>query len=337
VKHRPSTRNVARRVAFLAACGAGLYVVVPALLAAVGQWRSLSHLNWPFVALSLLCEVVSFVCIWQLDRIALHTKAWFPVITTQLTSFAVGHVLPGGGAAAAAVATSMLCRAGVATRDSAVAALSTSNFLQLGATLALPVLALPAIIGGAPVNHSLATAATLGAVLFALQVAAGIIAFATDEPIRDVGRALQWLLNKTVRRHDHVSHLPEQLLAQRDAVRATLGSSWQAAIAAAAGSTLFDYFALLAALRAVGADPRPSLVILAYAVAKVLTMIPLTPGGLGFVEGGLVGTLKLAGVPAGDALAATLVYRTVSYWLPLAAGGVAYVLFRRRYPAAQGL
>jgi uncharacterized protein (TIRG00374 family) len=55
------------------------------------------------------------------------------------------------------------------------------------------------------------------------------------------------------------------------------------------------------------------------------------PGGLGFVEAGLVGTLTLAGVPGHDALAATLLYRLVSYWLPIPVGGVAYLLFRRRY------
>jgi len=60
-------------------------------------------------------------------------------------------------------------------------------------------------------------------------------------------------------------------------------------------------------------------------------LIPLTPGGLGFVEAGLVGTLTLAGVPAHDALTATLLYRLVAYWLPLPAGGIAYVLFRLRY------
>jgi hypothetical protein len=59
-------------------------------------------------------------------------------------------------------------------------------------------------------------------------------------------------------------------------------------------------------------------------------LIPLTPGGLGFVEAGLVGTLKLAGVAASAALAATLLYRIVSFWLPLPAAGVAYALFHRR-------
>jgi uncharacterized protein (TIRG00374 family) len=63
----------------------------------------------------------------------------------------------------------------------------------------------------------------------------------------------------------------------------------------------------------------------------LLALIPFTPGGIGFVEAGLVGTLTVAGVPAHDALTATLLYRLVAYWLPLPVGGVAYVLFRRRY------
>jgi hypothetical protein len=50
-----------------------------------------------------------------------------------------------------------------------------------------------------------------------------------------------------------------------------------------------------------------------------------------FAEAGLVGTLTLAGVPGPQALTATLLYRLAAYWLPIPAGGVAYLLFRRRY------
>ena len=46
--------------------------------------------------------------------------------------------------------------------------------------------------------------------------------------------------------------------------------------------------------------------MLAYTAAELLALLPFTPGGLGFVEAALVGTLTLAGVPGGDALAATL-------------------------------
>jgi hypothetical protein len=125
--------------------------------------------------------------------------------------------------------------------------------------------------------------------------------------------------------------LPQTLLEARDFIAHTIGAQWQRAVLAAAGSTLLDYFALLCALRAVGASPQPSLVLLAYASAQLLALIPFTPGGVGFVEAGLVGTLTLAGVSGTDALAATLLYRLVSYWLPLPAGALAYVLFRRRY------
>ena len=88
---------------------------------------------------------------------------------------------------------------------------------------------------------------------------------------------------------------------------------------------------LLAALRATGAGPRPSLVLLAYAAAGILALFPITPGGLGVVEASLSGLLILADVRPGSAVLATLAYRIASYWLPLLGGPPAYLLFRHRY------
>ena len=76
----------------------------------------------------------------------------------------------------------------------------------------------------------------------------------------------------------------------------------------------------LAALRATGTHPRHALVLLAYAAANIIELVPVTPGGLGLVEASLGGLLVLAGVHGGDALLATLAYRLASYWLPLCAG-----------------
>jgi uncharacterized protein (TIRG00374 family) len=319
-----------RPVAFLALGGIALYILLPSLLAVFGSWRSLSQLDWRFTALTLGCEAASFVCLWELDRIALRTRAWLPVIAAQLTGSAAGRVIPGGGATATAVSASVLRQTGIDTSQAA-AAFVTSTLLQLATTFALPVLALPAIVGGTQVDRSLATAAYLGAAVFVLLLAAGAAVLGTDRPLALVGRVAQWLLNKTVRRHKPVTDLPQTLLAARDFVRTTLGGRWKAALLAAVGNTGFDYLALLAALRAVGATPRPALVLLAYTAAKVLALVPASPGGLGFVEAGLVGTLRLAAVPTGDALTATLLYRIVAFWLPIPAGGIAYVLFRRRY------
>ena len=320
----------ARTALLLAFTGISLYVFLPSLLAVASSWRALEHVEWPFALLVLACEAASFVSLWELDRIALRTRAWFPVAAAQLSGNVAGRILPGGGATATAFTVSMLRRVGIDSGE-ATAAFGTSSLLQLSTTLALPILALPAILAGAPVSHDLATAAYLGIAVLAALLGAATAAFLFDEPLERAGRAAQWLLNHTVRRRHPVSGLPQELITDRDFVRSTVGERWRAATLAAAGNTCFDYLALLCALHAVGASPRPSLVVLAYVAAELLALIPLTPGGLGFVEAGLVGTLTLAGVHPNDALTATLLYRLVAYWLPLPIGGIAYVLFRLRY------
>jgi len=55
----------------LALGGVALYVLLPSLLAVFDSWRSLSHLDLPYAVLVLLAEVASFVCLWELGRIAL--------------------------------------------------------------------------------------------------------------------------------------------------------------------------------------------------------------------------------------------------------------------------
>jgi uncharacterized protein (TIRG00374 family) len=137
------------------------------------------------------------------------------------------------------------------------------------------------------------------------------------------------------RRRPPPEGLPERLLAERDAARATLGRRWPEALAAAEGRWLFDFLTMLAALEAVNARPRLSLALLAYCAAQLLAQVPITPGGLGIVEAGMTGTLALAGVPAGPAAVATLAYRLASYWLPLPVGAVAFAAHRRRYGASE--
>ena len=111
-----------------------------------------------------------------------------------------------------------------------------------------------------------------------------------------------------------------------------MSASWKVALPAAFGNQFFDFLALETSLLAVGAHVNLLLVLLAYVAASALAMIPITPGGLGFVEAGLTGVLALAGVSAEHAVLATLLYRLFSYWLPLPAGLVASILFSRRHP-----
>jgi uncharacterized protein (TIRG00374 family) len=208
--------------------------------------------------------------------------------------------------------------------------LTATTFLTTAVVLALPLLAVPAFLGGLVAPHRLLVAAWIGIGAFVVVAVVAALAFAWNGPLVSLGRAWAWCLRR-LRRPDGAAGLPERLLAQRDRLLSAFSGNWGLAVAASVGKAGFDYLALLCCLAAVGARPDPSLVLLAYAAGALLALIPITPGGLGFVEAGLTGMLTLAGVGGQEAVVATLAYRLVSFWLPLPFGGIAYLLFRRRY------
>ena len=329
---RPLTwKTVAKRALAIAVAGAALYLVLPKLIAVFGAWPRLLTLNPVWFTACLAAELVSFTCNFALQRLALRTKDWFPVVTAGLTGNAVTNSLPGGSAAGAAVQFRMLTTAGFDT-DTAVGGLTAFSLLEVGGLLALPIFALPAILGGAAVSPGLVHTALLGIAGFVLLAIFGVIILRTDRPLAALGRAAQSLYNRVTRGHrPSVTGLDKRLLAERDTIRAVLGKSWRQAVLLIAARLGFDYGCLLAALRATGAEPQPSLVLLAYSAVGVIGLLPLTPGGLGIVEASLSGLLILAGVRAGYAVLAILAYRIASYWLPLLAGLPAYLLFRHRY------
>ena len=329
---RPLTwKNVVRQAVVVAVAGAAIYLVLPKLMAVLGSWPRLSTLNPIWFTVALAAELISFICNFALQRLALRTRAWFPVVTAGLAGNAVTDSLPGGDAAGAAVQFGMLTTAGFDT-GTAVGGLTTFSLLGIGGLLALPIFALPAILAGAPVSPGLVHTALLGIAGFAGFAIFGVIILYTDWPLAAAGRAAQRLRNWVTRgRRPPVTGLDKRLLDERDTIRGVLGREWWQAVLLTAGRLGFDYGCLLAALRATGASPRPSLVLLAYSAAGIIALLPLTPGGLGIVEASLGGLLVLAGVQAGYAFLATLAYRIASYWLPLLAGPPAYLLFRHRY------
>jgi uncharacterized protein (TIRG00374 family) len=311
-----------------------LYFLAPTLLEVFTSWERLRDLDPWWVAAMVLFEAASFLAVWELLRVALRTPSWFAVGTSQLAGNAFGQIVPGGMATAGALEYRMLVRAGIRS-DSVAAGLTAVSVLSFATLLGLPVLSLPVILGGTPVAKSLERSAYFGVGVFVAMAGAGAALFLWDRPLEAVGRSAQWLLNRIPRRKAKVEGLPARLRRERDTLRTTLGTQWRRALVASVGKPGFDFAALVAALSAVGAETNPSLVLLAYVAASLLGMIPFTPGGLGFVEAGLTGTLTLAGVGAQDALVATLGYRLVSFWLPIPAGLVGYWLFGRRYGATR--
>jgi uncharacterized protein (TIRG00374 family) len=322
--------RIAKRAALLAVTAVSLYLVGPALLDVFSSWDEVSALDPFLLQLIVIAVGASFACQWALLRLTLRERRWTNVVTSQLAATAASRVVPGGGAAGSAVQYAMLVRGGLAPRTVA-SGLTAASLMITGIVFALPALALPAVLGGRRIDEDLAAAAWAGAAAVVLLVGAGFALLRWDTPLRSAGRLLEGVANRLRRGREPSHGLPDRLLRERDLIRQVLSSSWTEALLLTVGRWVFDYGALLLALAAVGAHPAPTAVLLAFCVAQALALIPLTPGGLGFVEAGLTGTLALAGVPSAAAVVATLAYRLASYWLPLPAGAVAYVVHARTF------
>jgi uncharacterized protein (TIRG00374 family) len=325
--------HVTGRVFMLLLGLVSLYLLAPKLISVLASWPQLKTLRPGWFGLAVFFEALSYVSLWVMQRVALRTTSWFTVGTTQLASGAIGSVVPGGAATAGAVAYKMLTKAGVGSADVA-SGLTASSIASTAIVFAMPVLAIPAFIGGVVAPDGLIQTAYVGVIGFIAVAVLGAGAFGWDAPLMIVGRGARWVIQRF--KPDRAADLPERLIAQRNRMRETFGRRWHVAVAGAVGKVGFDYLALVCCLGAVGARPEPSLVLLAYVGGALLALIPVTPGGLGFVEAGLTGLLTAAGVGAQQALVSTLAYRLVSFWLPLPAGAIAHLMYRRRYGSESG-
>lgn len=96
----------------------------------------------------------------------------------------------------------------------------------------------------------------------------------------------------------------------------------------AVGYWAFDNAVLWAAFESVGDAPAASVLLLGYLIGQLGGLLPI-PGGIGAIDGGLIGTLVVYGAPASTATAAVLVYRTILFGLPIVLGAVAFATLRR--------
>ena len=197
----------------------------------------------------------------------------------------------------------MLSRSGF-DGPTASTALTAVGLLSTATLFVLPILALPAILFGLAVSSELLQGAILGGVLGIFLLTGASILLVSDRVVRGVGHVLDWFVHRVLRRPAPVPSMAQRLVVSRDFVRSALAESWKRAVPAALGNQLFDFLALYVSLLAVGSHVDPVLVLLAFVAGSALAMIPITPGGLGFVEAGLTGVLTLAGVTPDHAVLA---------------------------------
>jgi hypothetical protein len=323
--------RVALRVLLLAIAAVALYLLFPRLVELFQEAPELDDVRWRWFLLMFALMAGAFAAQWELTRIAVPGTSWFVSATSQLTSNAMVKVTPGGPIVAGAVYFQMLSVSGV-PMGQAAAALAAVSVLSTMVLFSFPGVAVVLAALSAPIPRGLLPVALAGTVLFLVMLGGAVVLVRYDRPLRWIGWAVErltvWASQRLGREWKASA---DGFVARRDEVIEALGARWWKAITMAVLNWLLDYLALVVALLAVGARPRASLVLLAFGAAAVLGMIPITPGGLGFVEVGLTGILTVSGVAADAAALATLAYRLFQFWLPIPAGLAAYLLFRRRY------
>jgi uncharacterized protein (TIRG00374 family) len=328
--------------------GIGLYVVTPSLLTLFGAWPRLADVQLRWFALLVLLQLGSFAALWWLTRMALAPDPqlaelpvepppparWTSVATAQLAGNAASKVVPGGPAAGGVVQGSLLVRDG---QPGAVvaSALAGVGLLTTSVLLLLPVLTVPALLIGPPPAEQLRLGLLVSLILAVVLVGLGVAALTWPRSVSITGRLVGRVVHP-VKRSITPQRVAKLLLAQRARVRAVFSGRWMRAVLAAAASRMLDYAVLVAALTAFDAHARPSEVLLAYVVAQALAMIPITPGGLGFVESGLTALLVVIGIDADTAVVGTLLYRLVSFWLPIPIGALAWAGWRLRASPDKG-
>ncbi len=326
-----------RRAVLIALVVIALSFVAPGLLRelleVLGDAPRLLTIRPAWFAVMFLAELASFACIWWMTRLLLPKVSWFVAATSQLTANSVSRIVPGGGAAIGGATLYRMLAVSGTNPTQAGGALAAMSLISTAALVAIPAIGTLIAIFGAPIPEGLTPIAVASGVLFVLLILVGVLALRRTAPLVFAGRWLDRLVSRVGRLfRKSWSVDPHNLVAERDRLANLLGERWLSVTAASALNWMFDYLVLVFALYAVDADPRLSLVMVAYASGAVLAMIPITPGGFGFVEVGLTSVLVLSGIPADSATVAVLAYRVMSLWLPIASGLVAWLAFRRRYP-----
>ena len=237
------------------------------------------------------------------------------VAAAVFASTGLARLLPAGPAAAAAWQAGQYRR-----RDAASGTAGVWAVLAGGVASTVAALAVLAVGAAAAARWWLLAggAATLAAVTAAAMAA------------RRAGAAARWLA-----RHAGRSRWRWRLAAGLAGLaRHRLGPRRGAAALAASGLSVLGEAGLLAAAFEVAGTPVPWRGLLLACAAGQLgaRLVPL-PGGLGGMEGGVLGALALTGTHPATALTAVIVYRVAGYWAPGAAGAVTAALLTRRHPA----
>jgi uncharacterized membrane protein YbhN (UPF0104 family) len=257
-------------------------------------------------------------------------------LNLNLTGSAIANVLPFGGAAGISLNYLMIRAWGFGAAEFSAFTLVT-NVWSILLKLALPAVALTALfVSGEHVSDSVRWTGMGAAAALSLLVVLLVAGLATrGAAARAVAVVAPVLarLSRLVRRPVERQAVAASLIAFRDRVAGLVGLRWPQLSLGMIGYGVLQAALLWACVHAVGGHLSPVVVLAAFAVDRIMSMVFLTPGGTGFAEAGTATVLvALGGAPA-VMTAGVLLYRGFTYALEIPVGGVwlgGWLLMRRR-------
>jgi putative heme transporter len=327
-------RKIVRTAVSVGLIVAAFGFAVPHVASYRSVWASMQAMTWPHTLLVVLAAAASMVSYWITIRAVLPSLRLRQAAAVNLGSNAVASTLPAGGALAMGVSWAMLSSWGFSTADYVLYTLITGiwNFFAL---LGLPVLALLVMTTVRRPDTALITGAAVGLILLAVLAGGlGLLLRSQTFALR-AGHALQRPLTIASRlaRRPPPADAAGSLSGFRNQAGALLAARGGRITAATLANNLVLWLVLLACLRGVGLSqaqvPWQSS-LAAFAFIRLLTALPITPGGLGITELGLIGVLT---VGAGHTVsvqvtAAVLMYLAVTYLPPIPLGALACLTWR---------
>jgi putative heme transporter len=235
-------------------------------------------------------------------------------LNISLSAFTLSHTMPGGGAVGAAVAVSRLRSFGL-SGPAATASVSLTGPVSV-TTVALVGAAgiVTAVVAGDLPRDWAWLAALVLLVLLAIVV--GIVA-ALRSPV--AGDRLVGWLGRLPKLEDRVAEWRSALRAVTEDDPPTTGDLARIVGWSAVKWTV-DIVSLALVFVAFGQTPSLTVLLVGFGVSQVAAAIPITPGGIGFVEGGMVAAFVALGSPLSLATSVVLGYRLVETWMPTIAG-----------------
>jgi uncharacterized membrane protein YbhN (UPF0104 family) len=316
-------------IAFIISTAAFLYFVLPKLLGLRDTWHRVQHGNSWWLALCALFEVCSFIGYVVLFRgVFLRGGSrigWRASYEITMAGLAATRLFASAGAGGIALTAWALRRSGMEPRLVACRMIAFMGLLYAVFMGCLVIGGLGLYLGAFP-----------GAAPFAITIIPAIFGGAVIAIFLAVS-LLPGDVDRLVARWSHGGRLG-RLAGHAAAAPAAAASGIRTAIALVRGRNPalvgavawwgFDIAVLWSAFHAFGGAPPTAVVVMCYFVGMLGNVLPL-PGGIGGVDGAMIGAFSAFGVSPSLAVVSVLVYRAFAFWLPTLPGAVAYFQLRR--------